>query len=1420
MAIRNPYRFKDGYWAMGGIVSKVDGYNVHTFYSSDYFAITNKEPKVVEALIVGGGGAGGPSTGGGGGAGGVVYGEVLLHAGTYPIVIGAGGVDGTISTYGDGQPSKAFGITAFGGGKGGATEASSVTENAHSGGSGGGGQAYTSANTGVGSGTLGQGHAGGVGNPGGSSGGGGGAGEAGGTSALSDGGDGVEIDISGTPTYYGGGGGGAISGIGGLGGGGNGGASSGSAVPGTPNTGGGGGGGWRHDEDSGREGGSGIVIVRFPTSSFASVNVTGVGNTVGVDGDDTVVTFIVDGDLILSEEGSVAVNNILLVDALVVGGGGGGGSFGGGGGAGGYIYEQNNQVSINTNYEIIVGEGGAGQPTYSSGNPGSNGQDSSFNGLVAIGGGGGGSRSGSPYYSRAGVDGGSGGGSSNGDTGVAAAAGTGVAGQGNDGGVGRISTSPYAGGGGGGAGQTGFDGTAAGPGDGGDGLENSITGTPTYYAGGGAGAIYTNGGSPGVGGLGGGGSSSPSGTGQAGTPNTGGGGASGAVSSAGGKGGSGVVIIRWLSSEVNYARVTGDTNTVTEDGAYTVATFNESGSFTLVQFSSPKKQEIEIYNSDTETLTDFQVKLTVPYDTGMGGDFSILGFTKDDGVTVIPHWVQEYTSGVEAIIWVKVDIPASSKTKIHLNYADETIPPSSGDDVFEFFDDFTNDLSKWDLQGVTSHADEQLKVGIGTLNAQDSIAASKGVYFETGVAEAHMMHSRDTSYGGFGFGAWHDPYPQTGSPNTGVNTMVGWTTSDIIHRNNNTDTGTYRTFDNQVGAFAIFKVTRKNATEFTIENGLGTVVTTTGAMHSPLPIAFNSHDDGGPQIVVNWVFVRKYAAVEPTYEIIPEGLTGVEVLVVAGGGGGGMNMGGGGGGGGVIHQNVTIDKTRGISVIVGKGGAGAPAGSTESQPPTHQFSTPSRNGEDSVFGSLIAKGGGGGGTSYYAYTPQSSGFNGGCGGGASGYSTSSSAYLSGGTAVDGQGFAGGRGGPQYYSGGGGGAGAVGTASPAQPHGGAGYECSILGTSYYWGGGGGGGGYTINGGNGGIGGGGGGAVGTTTGGAGFNDGQPGGGGGTSQHANTPGGDAGANTGGGGGGSSHYNVNNKGGDGGSGIVVVKYLTADMPNAVVTGASNYITIDGEFSIAVFLESGTFAVTGVKVIKAIECLIVAGGGGGGFFGGGGGAGGLIHEQEHSLYNAKYSVIVGKGGAATATYNSNYAYIHWGEDSMFDTFRAFGGGAGGQRKPDPYAGGRGYDGGSGGGGGIANTSPLGYGAKGVVGQGNDGGDGIIGTAPYLGGGGGGAGTVGQTAVNPNAGDGGDGLEIDISGTPTYYAGGGGGHAWNGGTEGAGGLGGGGEGSGNVPRKGADGVNCSGGGGGAGSPGADYPGGNGGDGIVIIKYKE
>lgn len=234
------------------------------------------------------------------------------------------------------------------------------------------------------------------------------------------------------------------------------------------------------------------------------------------------------------------------VEYLIVGGGGAGGSWVGGGGGAGGVLTGTCSVTAGTNYQIIVGNGGLGVVGVQAGsNNGASGGNSSFNSLVAYGGGVGG-RQNSPVASSSG---GSGGG---GSYGLAGASGT--AGQGNSGGngVGAACDSAGGGGGAGGPGDSGTNNINARGSYGGVGIQSSITGTSLWYAAGGQGGEYCA--YPGTGysqnGIGG--TSGPNGggtdsVGTAGAANTGSGGGGGGTgnNSAGGSGGTGIVIIRY-----------------------------------------------------------------------------------------------------------------------------------------------------------------------------------------------------------------------------------------------------------------------------------------------------------------------------------------------------------------------------------------------------------------------------------------------------------------------------------------------------------------------------------------------------------------------------------------------------------------------------------------------------------------------------------------------------------------------------------------------------------------------------------------------------------------------------------------------------------------------------------------------------------
>jgi hypothetical protein len=508
----------------------------------------------------------------------------------------------------------------------------------------------------------------------------------------------------------------------------------------------------------------------------------------------------------------------------------------------------------------------------------------------------------------------------------------------------------------------------------------------------------------------------------------------------------------------------------------------------------------------------------------------------------------------------------------------------------------------------------------------------------------------------------------------------------------------------------------------------------------------------------------------------PPGITRIQVLVVAGGGGGGGWGGGGGAGGVVYNPSFTVSPGTGYTVTVGAGGARG----------TEAYSA-GGDGGASVFGSITAVGGGGGGQ-----WQGGAGRPGGSGGGGS--------AAAGGAGTAGQGFAGGTGGStngieNSYMGHGGGGGAGG---PGQSFygpnnhlggdGGPGIACAITGTTQWYAGGGGGhtpgastltiGKYAL----GGIGGG-------------------GNGGGYYTVINA---EDGVNGTGGGGGGAWGGTGSRIGQGGSGIVIISF--------------------SQEVVEVFSVGGTTTTwTAPADINEVEVLVVGGGGaasGADYAtgGGGGGGGGIVYNSNYVVSpGTGYTVTVGAGGTPSAN----------GGNSVFAALTAFGGGRGAGYPSTPAG-----SGGSGGGGSWAQNAA----GTGTSGQGYAGGAATDGHR--TGGGGGGAGLPGIAGTAQQAGNGGDGLPFNITGTVIYYGGGGGGGAadWTDpptgssrrqglGGKGGGGMGGKSVGSGGFSQRGGHGVDGLGGGAGGSSLNVSSTNAttlspaHGGAGTVIIKYR-
>lgn len=303
---------------------------------------------------------------------------------------------------------------------------------------------------------------------------------------------------------------------------------------------------------------------------------------------------------------------------------------------------------------------------------------------------------------------------------------------------------------------------------------------------------------------------------------------------------------------------------------------------------------------------------------------------------------------------------------------------------------------------------------------------------------------------------------------------------------------------------------------------------------------------------------------------VPSGVFGVRVLLVAGGGGGGGNLtSGGGGGGGVLHEvGYAVTPGDSINVTIGKGGA---AGSNAWNLPNN-FNN-GTNGDNSVFGSLIAiggGGGGGGGTNSQRGNPGSAGGSGGGGGRCwvgcnTSLSTANANKRLGGASTSGQGNRGGDA-PFMNGAGGGGAGAAGSPSTGSEagRGGDGVSIDISGAATHFGGGGGGGSETTSTrASGGLGGGGFGAAnGNDNGDVGI-DGKGGGGGG-------------ARTG-------------SGGAGGSGVVMIRWGSAPVaPSISLSSSSGFALTNSSVGSLYTISNSGGSVTSYSISPALPAGLI----------------------------------------------------------------------------------------------------------------------------------------------------------------------------------------------------------------------------------------
>lgn len=214
-------------------------------------------------------------------------------------------------------------------------------------------------------------------------------------------------------------------------------------------------------------------------------------------------------------------------------------------------------------------------------------------------------------------------------------------------------------------------------------------------------------------------------------------------------------ITQWIQTDWS-----GGAGSNTTDEYLSAANIDDSvsGEFSLQERSGwfdadwSRRKAVSLTNSGS-ALTDFQISLTITYDSDMQSDFDDIRFANDSG-TELDYWIESKTDSSSASVWVKVDSIPNGSSTIYMYYGNSgASATSSGLDTFIFYDDFET-FSGWTTQGSGSVVQDSSEQFEGTYSAHkitnnDPNGAYKAIGTTLGrgfVFEAYV--NRNSGYSG------------------------------------------------------------------------------------------------------------------------------------------------------------------------------------------------------------------------------------------------------------------------------------------------------------------------------------------------------------------------------------------------------------------------------------------------------------------------------------------------------------------------------------------------------------------------------------------------------------------------------------------------------------------------------------------------
>jgi len=172
-----------------------------------------------------------------------------------------------------------------------------------------------------------------------------------------------------------------------------------------------------------------------------------------------------------------------------------------------------------------------------------------------------------------------------------------------------------------------------------------------------------------------------------------------------------------------------------------LCSYGNPGSTDWMDNSYLRRKVVTVSNSSGVALSNYQVKLTVAYDSDMQTDFDDLRFTSSDKKTLLNYWLESKTDSSSAVVWVKLPSIPTTGTTIYMYYGNSKVSSgSNGDNTFILFDDFNGgsiNTAKWtevDSSGNVVQTGGTLRLNNGPVNWGNT-----GLYSVTNLPRSSMV---------------------------------------------------------------------------------------------------------------------------------------------------------------------------------------------------------------------------------------------------------------------------------------------------------------------------------------------------------------------------------------------------------------------------------------------------------------------------------------------------------------------------------------------------------------------------------------------------------------------------------------------------------------------------------------------------------